>query len=63
MTEHSKTGLRLLLNGEPYKDEARCDPTPAKGFSMEEAGADWCSGSSIMFCSAEVGAWAIPECV
>lgn len=31
MTEHSKTGPPLLLNGEPYKDGARCDPLQRSG--------------------------------
>jgi hypothetical protein len=34
MTEHSKTGQRLLLNGEPYGDEARCD-------QLQQSGSRW----------------------
>jgi hypothetical protein len=34
MTEHSKTGPRLLLNGEPYADEARCD-------QLQQSGSRW----------------------
>ncbi len=34
MTEDSKTGPPLLLNGEPYRDEARCD-------RLERSGSRW----------------------
>lgn len=34
MTEHSKTGPPLLLNGEPYRDEGRCD-------RLERSGSRW----------------------